>query len=357
MVCQLDLTTTSTSTTTTPSKTSTPINTNRIINHRSNQQLLTSLSLTLLTTTTNNNRRTSSTILHKTADLIDQNDVTLIKNAISLDNLEFQQQQHEFDQKQQQPEEEICNQISMEYLNDNTLVHSLPDLDSLVLNKCYLFNKKDFRSNLSLSNKNDIDDDDDDDVDDDDDFDDEIILNRKPVISSSESSSPSSNENNLMSISPSLSNETNSSCNNNNHASPLSHDHVLIAPPPIISSRKILPLNPNYLAAEIVSISSLTSNYSQFDFVNEQPKEQQQQKLGVGIEKKSNSFSAFFNRFTSSNKSKATVLSTKNINASSNGLFSGAFKLFQSAGGDKVTKSNSDYTVPSTVLILENRPR
>ena len=222
-----------------------------------------------------------------------------------------------------------------------------------------------------------MEDDDDDDDEDNDYFNDDFIT--KPVISSSSesSTSPFNEEQKLSSISPSisvsLSNETKSlnsclSSTNKESASPLSHEHVLVAPlASKISNNNckqpILPLNPNYLAADIVSLSSLTSNYSQFDFINDSQQQQQQNEEQTENCKKSNStFSAFFNRFTSSNKNK----NIKNLTIANNGLFSGAFKLFQSANNVnsmtttneiKVTKSSSDYTVPSSVLILENRPR
>lgn len=418
MVCQLDISTsspskTNTTATTTSTATSTPKQ-----NKNNNQYLLSSLSLTLLTpnhikTTVNTvNRRTSSTILNKTTN--DQ-DLTLIKNSISLDNLKkHKQHQYEDLEQNQNNFDDINREVSStshgnnqptEYTttNDSTLVNSLPDLDSLVLNKCYLFNKKDFRSNLSLSNKNDVDDSEDIDNnhDDDDDDDGDVVDNdyfdndyfdknfeHKAVYgisSSSESSTspindlqPSSiNElsqqqqltQNHLSVSPSisisLSNDTKSvnSCVYKESPSPLSHEHVLVVPlASKVQSRSILPLNPNYLAAEIASLSSLTSNYSQFDFISE-PQQQQEQKVEI---KKSNTFSAFFNRFTSSkNKSlktatttTTTITSVNNDNTSTigtpsgNRLFGGAFKLFQSA-----SSSNSDNTVPSSVLILENRPR
>ena len=358
MVCQLDLSSAKTNPTaqSTPASSTTPINKN----------LLSSLSLTLLSTssTTPVNRRTSSTILNKTNDLI------IIKNSISLDNLEQQAQEyHQVEREEKQKERNENNNISsLEYINDNTLINnSLPDLDSLVLNKCYLFNKN--KSNLSLSNKNDDNEDDSDDnnnnnnddnddvVEDDyfnnDDYEFNIINNNKQIISSSSessSTSPINDKQQHLSISPSisLSNETKSinSSTFKESTSPLSHEHILVQP---IASKVN---KSNYLSAEIISLSSLTSNYSQFDFINE-PQKQPQEQQQIEIKTKSqNTFSAFFNRFTS-NKNKKTVNTTSTtITTTNNRIFGGAFKLFQSSS----SSNQSSTDVPSSVLILENRP-
>jgi hypothetical protein len=111
-------------------------------------------------------------------------------------------------------------------------------------------------------------------------------------------------------------------------------------------------LSSNCSAAELVSLSSLTSNYSQFDFLNNENNSNvnlttTSQELKAPL----SSFAAFLTRFTS-NKSKITSKPNDNHNikeTTNTGFMSGAFKLF--------TKTPvSETNVPNSVLIFENRP-
>lgn len=487
MVCQLDTNKTTTESNNINSKIKSS-STNNILLNTERRDILSSSSLTLLTkntTSTINQRRTSSIII--------QNEKCLIKNAISLDNLE----QHQSIQSPTSSSSSTSTSSSNNNNNQDAIVYnsesitqeciknSLPDLDQLILNKCYLMRKKNnknfklVKSSSSLINKDDLylenDDDDDDDErcnsSDDDEFKVTVIklpdnsideikqpikpieqhqqqhiqqnLSTSPSLSISLTDTKSLNSTNIdefnitaklqntfepssstillenttitsptkaevVAISPDTTKTTRNasksivssssfiSSSSSNccistplSTSPLSHNEIVNNK----SNSAALPLlNTNYLTAEIVSLCSLTSNYSQFDFLTEQqPTEttqQQQQQISVGAKKtekksSSNAFSSFLNRFTLLNKNKSlssvnelsplttttslplTSSNSATAGASSSGLFSGAFKLFHSTNpidnanqksSSTVVKSSSDYAMPSTVLILENRP-
>lgn len=110
-------------------------------------------------------------------------------------------------------------------------------------------------------------------------------------------------------------------------------------------------LSSNCSAAELVSLSSLTSNYSQFDFSNN---ENNLNLTTTSHETKQSlsGFAAFLTRFTS-NKSKIQPKTNENNDvskvATNTGFMSGAFKLFSKS-------SVNEINVPNSVLIFENRP-
>jgi len=124
--------------------------------------------------------------------------------------------------------------------------------------------------------------------------------------------------------------------------------------------RHHLSISSNCSAAEVLSLSSMMSNYSQFDFVAQIEAKSEQTCVG-GEKKSSGGFASFFTRFTSKKIQTVPVPAAVQITIptpTSGNLFSGALKLFANSSSDKQkSKLMSELNaVPSSVLILENRP-
>lgn len=117
--------------------------------------------------------------------------------------------------------------------------------------------------------------------------------------------------------------------------------------------RHHLSISSNCSAAEVLSLSSIMSNYSQFDFLSQS---EAKSEPSSSEKKSSGGFASFFTRFTSKkSQPPVPVPVSVPVPVGGNNLFSGALKLFNS-GAEKQKKLMSELNTPSSVLILENRP-